>query len=185
MVLFSFFVRVLFPRLRMKHITTTFTQNLIMCVCMCIFFYIKHTLSSSRKKELWHFPDALRLFMCNLSVCVCLCRALVKLTPQNTSLGTAGGSKMPQKRSQTLLVHLLVSSPINTWLLPARQTLKRQSENQDHYEKHCRNITCASVRTYCEDRESSRRPFSQQLIQLLFGDGVHNETEDKEERKEN
>lgn len=42
-----------------------------------------------------------------------------------------------------------------------------------------------TVRTYYENGDGSSRTFSQQFIQLLFGEGVHNETEDKEERKEN
>lgn len=38
--------------------------------------------------------------------------------------------------------------------------------------------------TYCEDGEGPSRPFTQQLIQLLFGEGGHNETEDEEDGKD-
>lgn len=43
------------------------------------------------------------------------------LTLQNTWLRKTGGSKRLQKRPQTQLVHLLVSSPINTWRHPERE----------------------------------------------------------------
>lgn len=39
--------------------------------------------------------------------------------------------------------------------------------------------------TYCEDGDEPSRPFTQQLVQLHFGDSVHNETEDEEGRKDN
>lgn len=37
------------------------------------------------------------------------------------------------------------------------------------------------VWTYCEDGDEARRPLAQQLIQLLFGERVNNETEDEED----
>lgn len=41
-----------------------------------------------------------------------------------------------------------------------------------------------TLRTYCEDGDGPSRPFTQQLIQLLFGEGVHNKTEDEDDRKD-
>lgn len=43
---------------------------------------------------------------------------------------------------------------------------------------------CA-LRTYCEDGDEPSGPFTEQLIQLLFGESVYNETEDEDGRKDN
>lgn len=129
------------------------------------------------------------------NVCTCVYSIIVTLTLQNTLLGKAGGSKRPQKWSQTLLVHLLVSSPINISRLPVRHTLKKQSDEQVHkyYSKwgkkenniifFCNVICLISCRdftwTYWEDSESLSGTFTQQFIQLLFGEGAHNKTKDE------
>ena len=47
------------------------------------------------------------------------------------------------------------------------------------------NITCVTVRTYCKDGEGPSQSFTQQFFQLLFREGVQNETEDEEGGKEN
>lgn len=50
------------------------------------------------------------------------------LTLQSIWPGKAGGSKTPRKRSQTQLVHLLVSSPKCASLFPVRHVLNRQNK---------------------------------------------------------
>lgn len=54
-----------------------------------------------------------------------------------------------------------------------------------YYNVICTNITWATLGTYCEDGDGPSRPLTQQLVQLLFRQGVHNETEDEEDRKDN
>ncbi len=51
-------------------------------------------------------------------------------------------------------------------------------------ECHFYKYYLCSLRTYRADGNEASRPFTQQLLQLLFGDGVHNETEDEEGRKD-
>lgn len=86
----------------------------------------------------WKTQKSWRVYLVDLSinhfssVCVYVCIVFVTLTLQNTLLGKAGGSKRLQRRSQTQLVHLLVSSPINTSLLPVRH--KTWKENILYYD---------------------------------------------------
>lgn len=44
---------------------------------------------------------------------------------------------------------------------------------------------CMTLRTYCQDGDETSGLFTQQLSQLLFGEGVNNETEDEEGRQDN
>lgn len=114
------------------------------------------------------------------------------LTPQNTLLEKSGGSKKPQKRSQTLLVHPLVSTPINTWLLPVRRSDTHWIRWQDKQEHESVNIMSCYLsvfktlsETHWEGREGQRGTFTQQLNQLLFGESVDNEAQDEEGGEEN
>lgn len=68
-----------------------------------------------------------------------------------------------------------------------KYTTRGLSKRQNLIRFYCdvTNVIVQTLRTYCEDVNDPSRPFAQQVIQLLFGDGVHNETEDEEGRKDN
>lgn len=95
------------------------------------------------------------------------------LTLQNTWLRKTEGSKKLQKWWQTQHVHLLVSSPINTWRHPEKEealtTFSDSTEN-----------TSISLGAYSQKGDAASRPFAQQLLQLFSRDGVGNQTEDEE-----
>lgn len=76
-------------------------------------------------------------------MCVYVLNVFVTLTPQNTLLGKAGGSTKLQKWSQTQLVHLLVSSPINKSLFPARHTDAQRTKYTS------RNMSRNEILFYC------------------------------------
>lgn len=133
-------------------------------------------------------------------LCVCICPYCLTLTLQNVLLGKAKGSKSFQTWSQTQPVHLLVSSPIKTSLFPVgtfeqtKQTLREpciQKKKWNEIIRLCSNVictnnkTCMTLGTYCQDGNEPSRLFTKQLTQLLFGKGVHNETEDEEGGQDN
>lgn len=89
---------------------------------------------------IYHFLGNFLKVMELISWWICVCRILGTLTLQNTWLGKAGGSKKPQKRSQTPLVHPLVSTPINTWLLPVSRSDACWIRWQDKQEHESVNI---------------------------------------------
>lgn len=94
----------------------------------------------------------------------------VTLTLQNIWPGKAGGSKTPRKRSQTQLVHLLVSSPICASLFPVRHVFNRQnkvctfSQTETNTERNEIFFLCVTPGTYRADGDGPSRPFAQQLI---------------------
>lgn len=98
------------------------------------------------------------------------------LTLQNTWLRKTGGSKTLQKRPQTQPVHLLVSSPINTWRHPERE--EASTSLSDWF---CReHLHQSGGGAYSQKGDPASHPFAQQLVQLFPGDGVGDQAEDEE-----
>lgn len=98
------------------------------------------------------------------------------LTVQNTWLRKTEGSKKLQKGSQTQLLHLLVSSPINT----PRHPEGEEASTTFSIGVGSTGSTSISLGAYRQKGDAVSRPFAQQLVQLFPGDGVGDQAEDEE-----
>lgn len=70
--------------------------------------------------------------------------------------------------------HKYITTPCET----RERTVKQESVTS------AATCLCVVIRTYCEDSEDSSQSLTQQPVQLLFGESVHDEAEDKNGRKQ-